>query len=262
MNTAVRGIRIVRSQEALPWRSFWPPYSSFLSGSSRSARASPRPSRASRRAASRRRRPSWPSSAWSRSARPPSATRWSRAWASPISRRRVLPRPGVREHRQCAGLPLDGHRSPTTSSHGNVVRKRVDVEVFYRPVVAWGVLVRRAQRATVHARREPHMRLQRSGRAGPARLHPDRDARRLRPPRHRHGGRAQPPDGRPAERDRHHEQGRRPGERPHRHRAHDRGDPRGRLPAGGADVPHGTGHAVPSLQLRLSPPSPPRAPRA
>ena len=24
--------------------------------------------------------------------------------------------------------------------HGNIARKRVDVEVFYRPIVAWGAL--------------------------------------------------------------------------------------------------------------------------
>ena len=36
-----------------------------------------------------------------------------------------------------------GYRSTVTVTdyvvNGNIVRKRVDVEVFYRPVVAWGV---------------------------------------------------------------------------------------------------------------------------
>ena len=38
-----------------------------------------------------------------------------------------------------------GYRSTVTITDytvaGNVVRKRVDVEVFYQPIVAWGVLV-------------------------------------------------------------------------------------------------------------------------
>jgi hypothetical protein len=37
-----------------------------------------------------------------------------------------------------------GYRSTVTITNyvvnGNIARKRVDVEVFYRPIVAWGVL--------------------------------------------------------------------------------------------------------------------------